>query len=74
MITLYKKKDAAKILGINVQTLDKLVRNGEIDSTLIGSQRMFFEYHLVKYAKKNEIINLWVAICWFSDSTFSVSL
>ena len=56
-MVLYKRKEAAKMLRIHVNTLDNLVKTGKIDSTLIGSSRMFFDYHLLNYAKKNEINN-----------------
>ena len=54
---LYKRKEAAKELRISVDTLDRMVGRGEIDSTLIGRRRVFYDYHIRNYLLKNEIKN-----------------
>jgi len=54
---LYTKKEAAAILRISQPTLDRYVADGNIDSTKIGRKRIFFDSHLEKFIKKNEVIN-----------------
>ena len=57
MITVYTRKEIAAWLKISEDTLDNIVKNGEIDSTVVGRSRRFTEDHIKKYLKKNEIIN-----------------
>ena len=57
MITVYTRKEVAAWLKISENTLDKMTKNGEIDSTVVGRSRRFTEDHIKKYLKKNETIN-----------------
>jgi len=54
---VYKRKEVAEMLRISEDALDEIVKCGEIDSTMIGRRRMFLEYHIENYQKKNETIN-----------------
>jgi len=58
MTQLFTRKEAAQKLKMCWHTLDKIVRRGEIDSTIIGQRIMFTEKHLEKYIKQNETVNI----------------
>jgi len=57
MIIVYKRKEAALMLKISEDTLDRLVKTGRIDSTMVGGRRRFFESHLNDYLKRLETKN-----------------
>jgi len=54
---IYSKKEAAAYLGVHVNTLSKIIKEGYINSTLVGKRRRFTDIHLNEYLKRNEIIN-----------------
>ena len=47
----YSRDEAAEMLSISPSTLDKLVREGELNPRLIGTKRLFLEADLVAFAE-----------------------
>jgi len=50
MPILYSKKEAAKMLGISVETLDRYRKKGELSYRKIGDRKLFSESDLAAFA------------------------
>ena len=49
MPILYNKTDAAKMLGISVETLDRYWKNGKLSYRKIGDRKLFSESDLTAF-------------------------
>ena len=55
MTQVYTIKETCAILKISHDTLLKIVKRGEIDSTIVGQFRRFTEKHIEKYLKQRSL-------------------
>ncbi len=49
---LYSKPDAAEQLSVSTKTLERLIRDGQIDSVKIGRSRLIPEVALDEYVER----------------------
>jgi len=55
METMYNQKEAARILNISVMQLTVLAMNGQINYTIVGKRRRFFNSHIQEYILRESV-------------------
>jgi len=53
----YTKKQTAELLGLCTKSIERLIKDGKLDSTFVGKRRMFLDYHIENCLRRNETIN-----------------